>query len=89
MTLPRLFGSLVLAVFVGLSSQQQDKLNYCRKWGHQTTVIDDKIYIDGGFVNRIPLEQNPTNYTSKDSVASDLGCDTDVEAQILILCMRT
>ncbi|KHN96583.1 kelch repeat protein [Metarhizium album ARSEF 1941] len=25
--------------------------NFCRRFGHQTVVIDDKLYIDGGWVN--------------------------------------
>ena len=24
--------------------------DYCRRWGHQTCVLDDKLYIDGGYI---------------------------------------
>jgi hypothetical protein len=44
--------SLVLAVLfllaVDPSSAQTPKDNFCRRFAHQTTVIDDKLYIDGG-----------------------------------------
>ncbi|KAK4119436.1 hypothetical protein N657DRAFT_581594 [Parathielavia appendiculata] len=30
---------------------QNPRDNFCRRHGHQTVVIDDKLYIDGGFVN--------------------------------------
>lgn len=55
-----------LGFFVGLSWQQKDPLaDFCRRWGHQTAVIDRKLYIDGGQVNWNPIPQNPNNYTSK------------------------
>lgn len=38
--------------------------NFCRRFGHQTTVIDDKLYIDGGYINWNPLTQYPNNYSS-------------------------
>ncbi|KAK4243275.1 hypothetical protein C7999DRAFT_18358 [Corynascus novoguineensis] len=31
--------------------EQNPRDNFCRRYGHQTTVIDDKLYIDGGYVN--------------------------------------
>lgn len=33
--------------------------DFCRRYGHQTAVIDRKLYIDGGYVNANPLSQNP------------------------------
>ncbi len=55
----------VLALFAGYSWQQKDPLNdFCRRFGHQTTVIDQKLYIDGGQVNWNPISQNDQNYTS-------------------------
>lgn len=39
--------------------------DFCRRFGHQTAVIDRKVYIDGGFINYNPLTQYPTNYSSK------------------------
>jgi hypothetical protein len=53
-------------LFVGLSWQQKDPLNdFCRRFGHQTAVIDEKLYIDGGFVDWNPISQNDQNYTSE------------------------
>jgi hypothetical protein len=39
--------------------------DFCRLHGHQTTVVDRKLYIDGGLVNWAPLSENPVNYTSE------------------------
>ena len=56
----------LLFFFIGLSWQQKDPLNdFCRRFGHQTTVIDSKLYIDGGFVDWNPISQNDQNYTSE------------------------
>lgn len=57
---------ILLTGFVKQSSAQLDPVrNFCRRWGHQTAVIDRKLYIDGGFMNYNPLSQYPTNYTSE------------------------
>jgi hypothetical protein len=37
---------------------------FCRRFGHQTTIIDRKIYIDGGFINWSPLARYDFNYSS-------------------------
>ena len=31
----------------------------CRRFSHQTAVVDSRLYIDGGYVNANPLSQNP------------------------------
>ena len=55
-----------LLLFLQPSWAQLDPVkNFCRRFGHQTAVIDRKLYIDGGFVNYNPLTQYPTNYSSK------------------------
>ncbi|KAK5664257.1 hypothetical protein OQA88_475 [Cercophora sp. LCS_1] len=36
--------------------------NFCRRFGHQTAVIDRKLYVDGGFVNYNPPSQVNNNY---------------------------
>ena len=60
----KIYGLLLL--FVGLSWQQKDPLNdFCRRFAHQTAVIDSKLYIDGGFVDWNPISQNDQNYTSE------------------------
>jgi hypothetical protein len=52
------FGGLSLAV-------QNPHSNFCRRWGHQTTVIDDKLYIDGGWVDYDDFPQTQKDYPSK------------------------
>lgn len=57
---------LFLLLGVRFSLQQGDPVsNFCRRFGHQAATIDDRLYIDGGFINYNPLEEFPTNYTSR------------------------
>ena len=43
--------SFLLFVFAALVVAQQDPIqDFCRRHQHQTCVIDDKLYIDGGQV---------------------------------------
>jgi hypothetical protein len=63
-TMSRFLG--VLLFFVELSWQQKDPLNdFCRRFGHQSAVVDSRLYLDGGFVDWNPIAQNRQNYTSK------------------------
>ena len=60
---------LLQLLFVGLSSQQRDHVrNFCRRFDHQTAVVDDKLFIDGGLVNWNPISSYPDNYTSESCV---------------------
>ena len=43
-----------------LSQAPQDPVrDFCRRYGHQTAVVDRKLYIDGGYVNANPISQFP------------------------------
>ena len=60
-------GLLVLAlsfVFHCLALQNP-RDDFCRRYGHQSTVIDDKLYIDGGWVNFDTFAKDHTDYPSK------------------------
>jgi hypothetical protein len=62
-----------LLFLVDLSVQIGNPLSdFCRRFGHQTTVIDRKLYIDGGLLNWNPIAQYPQNYTSQFSQLSYL-----------------
>lgn len=53
-----------------LAQAPQDPLkDFCRRYGHQTTVIDRTLYIDGGWVYANPLEQNPVPTISTHAVS--------------------
>ncbi|PQE07516.1 cell wall anchored protein [Rutstroemia sp. NJR-2017a BBW] len=57
----------LLLCLVQTSSQQKDPLNdFCRRWGHQTTVIDRQMFVDGGMIDWNPISQNPQNYSNYD-----------------------
>ena len=46
----------LLLLFARVSLQQKDPLiDFCRRFGHQTCVIDTKLYIDGGQVDWNPV----------------------------------
>ncbi|KAI1333772.1 hypothetical protein F5Y15DRAFT_325094 [Xylariaceae sp. FL0016] len=50
---------------LGTTDAQRDPVNdFCRRFGHQSAVIDRKVYIDGGFINFDPIPENPTNYSN-------------------------
>ncbi|KLU93015.1 hypothetical protein MAPG_11954, partial [Magnaporthiopsis poae ATCC 64411] len=68
---------LCLAVMIfslaQVSLQQRDPVkNFCRRFGHQTTIVDRTLYIDGGFVNWNPIAQNPENATNSWLLYQDL-----------------
>ncbi|ROV88241.1 hypothetical protein VSDG_09031 [Cytospora chrysosperma] len=58
---------------VSVSLQQRDPLqNFCRRFGHQTTVIDNKLYIDGGLIDWNPISTYPQNYSNTWLLYQDL-----------------
>ncbi|KAH8673695.1 hypothetical protein BX600DRAFT_213271 [Xylariales sp. PMI_506] len=61
---PSLLLCVVLYFTVIAYAQRDPVANFCRRFGHQTALVDRKIYIDGGFINYNPLSSNPTNYTN-------------------------
>ncbi|RDW91632.1 hypothetical protein BP5796_02797 [Coleophoma crateriformis] len=62
-----------LALLVKTTTQQKDPLNdFCRRFGHQTAVVDRKLFIDGGLVDWNPISQNPLNYTNTWLLYNDL-----------------
>jgi hypothetical protein len=73
---------LGVLLFVQMSWQQKDPLNdFCRRFGHQSAVVDSRLYLDGGFVDWNPIAQNRQNYTSKTGsllhfLHADLSLDT-------------
>lgn len=52
--------ALALLIVAVYAQAPQDPLrDFCRRYGHQTAVIDRKLYIDGGWVYANPIAQNP------------------------------
>ncbi|KAH6672320.1 hypothetical protein B0J14DRAFT_618002 [Halenospora varia] len=41
----------ILFLFVEVSRGQDPVKNFCRRFGHQSTIVDRKLYIDGGQTN--------------------------------------
>ncbi|RMD41435.1 hypothetical protein DV735_g3680, partial [Chaetothyriales sp. CBS 134920] len=66
---------LGLGLLVSLASAQapQDPLkDLCRRYGHQTAIIDRKLYIDGGWEYANPMSQNPVPAINQKLIYSDL-----------------
>jgi hypothetical protein len=42
---------LFLALKSVLAVSQEPQSDFCRRFSHQSTVIDDRLYIEGGYVN--------------------------------------
>ena len=43
-----------------LSQAPKDPLrDFCRRFSHQSALINRRLYLDGGYVNANPLSQNP------------------------------
>ncbi|KAI9166792.1 Kelch repeat-containing protein [Paramyrothecium foliicola] len=74
--LPRRAGGFLLFVLlscVGRSYQQRDPIkSFCRRWGHQAAVVDEKLYVDGGLITWNPMAQFPENYTNPYLIYHDL-----------------
>ncbi|KAI6380254.1 hypothetical protein MCOR25_001683 [Pyricularia grisea] len=72
----------VLLILVQISNQQHDPArNFCRRFGHQTAIIDRKLYIDGGFINWSPMSQYPANKSSKQKAMGQGGGKLEVKAR--------
>ncbi|KAM5383426.1 hypothetical protein ACJZ2D_002119 [Fusarium nematophilum] len=56
--------ALLLLCAVHWVTAKNPKDNFCRRFAHQTTVIDDKLYIDGGWVNFDDFQQTHENYSN-------------------------
>ncbi|QDS75309.1 hypothetical protein FKW77_001487 [Venturia effusa] len=77
------FGHFVFSLLLGLSAAQKDPLkDFCRRFSHQTAVVDRRIYIDGGLVNFSPFDADPLNYTNKDILYADFDVDNDGMPQV-------
>ncbi|GJC90888.1 Kelch repeat-containing protein ARB_01230 [Colletotrichum liriopes] len=65
---------LSLSLLSAPTAAQQDPVaDFCRRFGHQTAVVDDKLFIDGGLVNWNPLSSFPSNYTNTWLLYQDLS----------------
>ncbi len=55
------FASILLAFcFVQIALAELDPVkDFCRRFGHQTALIDRKLYIDGGLINYNPMRAIP------------------------------
>lgn len=65
---------VVLGFYVTVAVQQRDPINnFCRRWGHQTAVVDDKLYIDGGLLTYNPAPRTPENFSNPYLIYHDLS----------------
>lgn len=69
---PLLMIAAALAALQPAYAAKDPARDFCRRWGHQTAVVDRRLYIDGGQVTWNPMSQNPLNYTSMMSLSISL-----------------
>ncbi|KAL3305899.1 cell wall anchored protein [Colletotrichum asianum] len=62
----------VLLLLAPAIAQQDPVNNFCRRFGHQTAVVDSKLYIDGGLINW-NINENPSNYSNPWLLYQDLS----------------
>lgn len=56
---------LLVWCLIGTSVAQYDPLqDFCRRWGHQSAVVDRRLYIDGGLINYKPFSSSSQNMSS-------------------------
>ncbi|KAH6953724.1 hypothetical protein BKA56DRAFT_663646 [Ilyonectria sp. MPI-CAGE-AT-0026] len=68
---------LLVWYLIGTSVAQNDPINnFCRRWAHQSAVVDRKLYIDGGLINYQHSHDNLSNtflaYNDLDSVSGGM-----------------
>ncbi|KAF2424874.1 hypothetical protein EJ08DRAFT_723414 [Tothia fuscella] len=72
--------TITLTVFYFVRASLQDRLDplkdFCRRFGHATTVIDNRLFIDGGLINWNPITENPQNYSNPYLLYNDLRVST-------------
>lgn len=57
---------VILSHLVCGGLQQKDPVQgFCRRFGHQTTVIDSRLYTDGGLIDWNPISTYNQNYSSE------------------------
>ncbi|KAM0436811.1 hypothetical protein ACHAPT_002523 [Fusarium lateritium] len=58
-------GLALLAFHVDVAVQQRDPIsNFCRRWGHQSAVVDNKLYVAGGLVTYDGGSGTPENIST-------------------------
>lgn len=69
---------LLSCCLVGIADAQHNPIkDFCRRWGHQSAVVDGKLYIDGGLVNYKPFSSSSQNLSNSFFLYNDL--ETEVE----------
>lgn len=58
--------SVIALYLVAFALAQVDALkDFCRRWGHQTAVVDNRLYLDGGWVNWKPFTEDSVESPSE------------------------
>lgn len=70
--------TFVLLVFVhqSLALNHDPIRDFCRRFGHQTAIIDQTLYIHGGQLNYNPMTEDAANYTNNLLLYQDLSALT-------------
>ncbi|KAK1850208.1 cell wall anchored protein [Colletotrichum chrysophilum] len=65
---------------IGTSVAQNDPVrDFCRRWGHQSAVVDRKLYIDGGLINYKPFSSSSRNFSSCNKISDTVLAYNDLD----------
>ena len=65
--------ALVAASFFAQAQDHDQLNNFCRRFSHRTTVIDNNFYIDGGYINYGgAITNSTTNDTNTELLYADI-----------------
>jgi hypothetical protein len=67
---------LLISVHQSLAVNHDPIRDFCRRFSHQTAVIDQTLYIHGGQLNYNPMTEDPSNYTNHLLLYQDLSALT-------------
>ncbi|GKT48280.1 Kelch repeat-containing protein [Colletotrichum spaethianum] len=64
---------LTLLLFLQPTAAQDPVGDFCRRFGHQSAVVDNQLFIDGGLVNWDPISAFNANYSNGYFLYQDLS----------------
>ncbi|KAK4187144.1 hypothetical protein QBC35DRAFT_385482 [Podospora australis] len=67
---------VAVSLFATTSAQYHPIKDFCRRFGHQSAVVGNRLYIDGGLINWKPFTASSQNNTNVFLTFSDLDTET-------------
>ncbi|KAH7119706.1 hypothetical protein B0J11DRAFT_66918 [Dendryphion nanum] len=52
---------IISSSFISAQNSPEPLKNFCRRFEHSTAILNNKLYVDGGYINSSPQSANETN----------------------------